>query len=122
MCLPRILCVALMAMLFACLGVNGLEAYGVIGPDTLLARVARGVYLLGCPAAGLVLLAFYTVRYIGLRRRLRRNGYRLCPRCEYPLTGLPERHVCPECGRQYEKASVERQWKRWVHRTGFRVR
>ncbi len=28
-----------------------------------------------------------------------------CPRCEYPLTGLPENHACPECGLRYDSDS-----------------
>lgn len=28
-----------------------------------------------------------------------------CPRCEYPLTGLPADHSCPECGLRYDAAS-----------------
>ncbi len=26
-----------------------------------------------------------------------------CPFCEYALEGLPEQHVCPECGQEYDK-------------------
>ncbi len=25
-----------------------------------------------------------------------------CPKCDYPLTGLPPNHACPECGCAYE--------------------
>jgi hypothetical protein len=28
-----------------------------------------------------------------------------CPRCDYPLTGLPEEHACPECGLRYDQNS-----------------
>lgn len=30
----------------------------------------------------------------------------LCPRCDYDLTGLPPRHICPECGCQYDEHSI----------------
>lgn len=28
----------------------------------------------------------------------------LCEHCQYDLTGLPEQHVCPECGKAFDKA------------------
>jgi hypothetical protein len=27
---------------------------------------------------------------------------RVCPRCRYDLAGLPDTHVCPECGFEYD--------------------
>lgn len=27
----------------------------------------------------------------------------ICPQCTYNLTGLPEEHVCPECGFEYDR-------------------
>lgn len=29
-----------------------------------------------------------------------------CPRCRYPLIGLPANHVCPECGLRYDEDSL----------------
>ncbi len=34
-----------------------------------------------------------------------------CPRCGYPLRGLPE-HRCPECGRAFSMQDVVRTWTR----------
>lgn len=31
---------------------------------------------------------------------------RPCPKCDYDLTGLPEEHVCPECGFSYDSYST----------------
>jgi hypothetical protein len=36
-----------------------------------------------------------------------------CPNCGYSLEGLPGRHVCPECGLEYEKDAVVFKEPRW---------
>ncbi len=36
-----------------------------------------------------------------------------CPRCRYPLRGLPE-HRCPECGHSFRVADIVRSWHRLV--------
>ncbi len=41
-----------------------------------------------------------------------------CPRCAYPLIGLPEAHQCPECGLPYDAAS--RMWTAVPGRWGLR--
>ena len=33
-----------------------------------------------------------------------RYGPRICPACEYSLSGLPREHTCPECGREYTQS------------------
>jgi len=42
-----------------------------------------------------------------------------CPQCGYSLEGLPEEHVCPECGLHYDPdmLTVELGYRRW-QRTG----
>ena len=42
-----------------------------------------------------------------------------CPRCEYNLLGLPDKHRCPECGFTYERGRtwVIRQSKRFTRRS-----
>jgi len=30
------------------------------------------------------------------------TSLKTCPRCDYNLTGLPDEHICPECGFEYD--------------------
>lgn len=55
-----------------------------------------------------------------LRRRERRLARRvwdadgrLCLKCAYDLRGLPDRHRCPECGTEYDAASLVSDWWHW---------
>ena len=43
-----------------------------------------------------------------------------CPVCRYLLTGLPDEHVCPECGFGYERDAVlvEEHRYTWKHYVG----
>jgi hypothetical protein len=45
-----------------------------------------------------------------IRRRLRENDYRLCPKCGHSLLGLEESGQCPECGRAFVVAAVRETW------------
>lgn len=42
------------------------------------------------------------------------SGHTNCPMCDYPLTGLPAAHTCPECGFQYDAET--RVWVGEPHR------
>ena len=35
----------------------------------------------------------------------------ICPKCRYPLVGLPA-HRCPECGTEFDMADVVQTWHR----------
>ncbi len=48
-----------------------------------------------------------------LARRIWDADGRLCPKCAYDLRGLPDRHRCPECGTEYEAASIRSDWSKW---------
>ena len=39
---------------------------------------------------------------------------RVCLNCAYPLEGLPEAHVCPECATPYEMRETLEAWRRWL--------
>lgn len=72
------------------------------------------------PFASLLLRSLPMLLAIGwgvrhLRRRkkcLIAAKYLLCPRCVFPLTGLPAKGACPECGTAYEQDQVRRSWLR----------
>ncbi len=38
----------------------------------------------------------------------------LCLRCGYDLNGLPDRHICPECGAAYDLAGTQQRWAYWM--------
>ena len=39
------------------------------------------------------------------KSRIGNNRIAKCPRCSYDLTGLPDKHQCPECGLSYDRDS-----------------
>ncbi|MDX2132873.1 MAG: hypothetical protein SFY69_12555 [Planctomycetota bacterium] len=62
-----------------------------------------------------VVIFVLTVVYRRARGRAKRvvdaSDGRACWHCVYDLSGLPEIGACPECGRAYEHAEVQRRWK-----------
>jgi len=83
--------------------------FSVLGPISILilSQVA------GVIAAWLV----YGRRHRQLTRLVAENDSRVCLRCGYLLTGLPDRHSCPECGVSYDVEENRRLWERWVNGT-----
>jgi hypothetical protein len=53
----------------------------------------------------------YALSCLYQARRLRRCGYRLCPKCGYNTTGLPPRGPCPECGAGYDAERARLEWE-----------
>lgn len=68
-------------------------------------------------AAGLI---FWANRR--LMKRVRAEGYALCPVCGYALRDLPDEHTCPECGLMYHLSAVEQVWIDWIRSCEFRWR
>ena len=74
--------------------------------------------------ASMVLLVWaliYTVLprvvFSRLKRHLLTNDCLVCLSCGYLLHGLPEEHICPECGTSYRIDELRRSWQHWlVHR------
>lgn len=58
-------------------------------------------------AIALLLQGLWVALQVVFRRTIQRTriAQGLCPRCEYPVGDLPS-HKCPECGREWERATV----------------
>lgn len=99
------------------LGVIGL-AVGVMLVSVLQFHHPAGA-IAGVPIIWLsvmVMLAITTklsaAHYAALQQ-LRREGYRVCPGCEYDLQAQPPGPgVCPECGRAFDEAGLRERWER----------
>ncbi len=50
----------------------------------------------------------------GFATMLRAAEYRICMQCGQLLRGLPDRHLCPECGSQYDYDRLAENWKAWL--------
>jgi len=71
-----------------------------------------------CLLLQLVPIVFFTIwpRYVRRQviRELQEHDHLLCLSCGYPLAGLSDRHVCPECGRAFDPDGVRANWRFWV--------
>ncbi len=45
------------------------------------------------------------------RRFLAPSAAFVCPHCHYPLRGLPDAGLCPECGTPYSRADISAYWQ-----------
>ncbi len=69
-------------------------------------------------ATGLLLTLFIVdgyltySRHIRLKRRVLAADYSVCYGCGYDLRGLPEVHLCPECGDDYEMDKLHEAWQK----------
>jgi hypothetical protein len=59
------------------------------------------------------------IRLVAVRRfcaDLFAHDFEICVECGYSLTGLPERHQCPECGKAYDMKETRLAWRRVFER------
>lgn len=63
-----------------------------------------------------VLCAIPRLRERRFERIVRAHQYEVCWNCGYSLEGLAEVHRCPECGTEYDKDRVRRDWRAWFSR------
>ena len=72
------------------------------------------------PPYALLAVAWFTMAicprivFARMRTQLADNDYLMCLSCAYSLKGLPEEHVCPECGTEYTAEQVRNAWQHWV--------
>lgn len=78
----------------------------------LTAILVTGTYML---AAGLLVVVLLR-RVLPVRRLIIEQRGLVCPRCLFPLNGLDETGVCPECGRPYDFGALRRYWSKGVGR------
>jgi hypothetical protein len=65
----------------------------------------------------LIFAVFPRVVFRRLTHQLLANDCLICLSCGYLLHGLPEEHVCPECGTPYRADDLRHAWQHWlVHR------
>lgn len=60
-----------------------------------------------------MIIGWWLYRLSKVRRTLQTFGRFLCLNCHYPLNGLPDEGVCPECRQPYQRAVTERRWLNW---------
>ncbi len=77
----------------------------------IAAVTVRGVFLLPLLFAGikfvLIALALPFVLLLEMwRKAIQSRKEPFCIHCGYGLTGLPDHHTCPECGRPYTFATI----------------
>jgi hypothetical protein len=87
-----------------------LRAVGMNSPGWISGLIMIGAFF----AFGQVVV---WVEWSGRRADLRQieaAGFKVCPKCWYDLSRLPDQGHCPECGAGYERGHLERSWK-WTY-------
>lgn len=76
---------------------------------TIPMMVVIGAWLTALAGA----IFFFMRSFFRVRRLLRRHGRFICLNCLYPLTGLQDSGVCPECNEPYTRERLARLWRSW---------
>lgn len=93
------------------LGVIGVIVSGALGDAFKRPDAWFWAWLaLQCVAAAIIALA--NRRYWRLGEQVRAAGGALCRGCAYPLDGLDDDFICPECGRRDTRQAAIEAWKR----------
>lgn len=92
---------------------------GVVGSLVIAIAPALWNHILNGPFDGiefmllatLLTIIFYVWATIGYRRKLIRNRFALCRKCESGLHQQPPRGTCPKCSTAYDKRELRKYWK-----------
>ncbi len=92
----------------------GLDLYNVIHLDDSTRRVLARIWMYVLPCVCCLLISATYWRAAAIRKSIRESTYELCTDCGYSLSGLPQHHSCPECGKAYDLEYVRRCLKAWA--------
>jgi len=105
-------CISLVIGLFVLHLFAGLEVFHVAEIPRVI-RAYTDHWLM--PTFLVLTLALSIIRLVAVRRfcsDLFAHDFEICVECGYSLTGLPERHQCPECGKAYDMKETRLAWRR----------
>lgn len=94
------------------------DSYGLVDIPGDIFRRMFVAYLVVVPTGftALVIGRYLCARRV--QRTVRKARYASCLYCAYPLDGLPEKHICPECGLEYNLEEVREVWRRCLGERG----
>ena len=91
--------------------------YGLISLLTHLPGLGELAYIAGAGCYFIIVKVTYWRQRKAFYERLRRVDFQMCVECGYALIGLPDQHVCPECGAKYMKEESMEAWRAWACQT-----
>jgi hypothetical protein len=87
----------------------------VVGIDPTKSVADYGfAFVLGLCAVAALFVTWSGKRVSSMTHEAILNNYCLCLTCGYCLTGLPEKHHCPECGTGYDIEDIKRTWSEYI--------
>jgi RNA polymerase subunit RPABC4/transcription elongation factor Spt4 len=75
-------------------------------------RVPVLVSLGVCVVGTITFIASYIFSRVRGRAQVEDKQFRICPRCRYNLSGLPDPGSCPECGRPFSDDELSELWSK----------
>ncbi|MCI0631485.1 MAG: hypothetical protein L0Y44_12615 [Phycisphaerales bacterium] len=90
----------------------GMVSLGGIAAQALIALAPWRIQLKALVAFALIVVGSIAAGWWHrrMRRHIAEHKSLLCIHCRYPLHGLPETGLCPECGKPYTFTAVRSFW------------